>query len=118
MRLSAALLAVAMLVGAGWAEAAATLTSGSLSFEAGVDGSCDIVNVSRRDLEIQVGAFSADGSGFLASCPPVHAGATCTAVFAGPADHKYCKVVVSGGGKSSVRATWCNVSSGNCSELR
>ncbi len=117
MKLYAAMLGLTILIGAGSAEAATTLVSGSLTFLAGDLGACEVVNAAGHELQIDITLVDADGTEFPLVCGAVEPGHTCRHPVTA-AGSLYCKVTVTGGGKDSVRATWCNVNSGNCSEAR
>jgi hypothetical protein len=115
-------IAVAILATTGTsAQAATTLISGALGTTGG-ELTCHVVNAGKKTVDLItvaiVPATQPDNPN-VSTCPNVGPGSTCVVTIGfGSAADRYCKVTISKGSKKDFRATFCDVTSGNCAELR
>ncbi len=120
MRFPAAILGLAILLGSSRVEAA-TLLSGPLTGDAGHLVACHAVNASNRVLDqvvVEIFTFNGTGEG-INTCSDVDPGFVCPRTLTlSLGNQHYCQVTVTGGGKKKLRSTFCNVTTGNCSEVR
>ena len=115
-------IAVAMLVTTGTsAHAAVTLISGALGATGGAV-TCHVVNAGKKTVDVITVAIvpaTQPANANSVNCEQVAPDTACpvTIGLGSPGDY-YCKATIGKGNKKDFRATFCDVTSGNCSELR
>lgn len=98
----------------------ATLVSSALDNSGGAV-TCHVVNVNKKSVAlISVEIVPATGgTPSSANCVDVAPGTACPVTIGlGSPGTYYCRVTTNGGNKKNFRADFCDVTTGNCSELR
>lgn len=114
------ILAVSVLLG-GRAEANAVLnTAPIVSAGGGDEMACAAVNVGKKPLTILVETIAPTGATSGTNSCTVDPGHECH--FDGGSNvntgFTHCRLTVTGGGKNDVRASFCNVTKGLCTDVR
>ena len=83
---------------------------------------CHVVNAGKKTVDqitVAVLPLTQPDQGSSVNCNSIYPGFACPVTFGlgSPGDY-YCKVTVGKGNKKDLRATFCDVTNGNCSELR
>jgi hypothetical protein len=107
---------VTVVVFASGAAQAATISSAPLRIADSNNYSCAAVNVSTKDVAVEVNVSitgGAIGSGASEACSPLSPTSVCVAENqAGSANFRYCTITTSN--KRAIRGTFCNTSTGIC----
>ena len=110
-----------LLVAGSSADAALTLVSGALTSGAADSVTCHVVNVGKKPLKDVTVAFvpvTQPENATDSSCATVEVNQGCPITFGlGEGDY-YCRVTIGSGAKKGIRATFCNSTTGACSEVR
>ncbi|HEY2387413.1 MAG TPA: hypothetical protein VGK30_10660 [Candidatus Binatia bacterium] len=111
----------ALVATAGSAHAATVMVSGALS-SAGGTVTCEVVNAGKKTVgtvTVAIVPATQPANASSVNCQPVLPDTACPATFGlGAAGDYYCKVTIDKGNKKDFRATFCDVASGTCSEVR
>jgi hypothetical protein len=118
---SSAFAAIVLVVAASSAHAASTLVSGALASGASDSVTCHVVNVGKKPLKqvtVALVPLTQPVNATDASCETVEVNQGCPITLGlGEGDY-YCKVTIGTGAKKGIRATFCNSTTGACSEVR
>jgi hypothetical protein len=121
LRTTAITVALLVTTGTSANAAAITLISGALGATGG-EVTCHVVNAGKKTVDlitVAIVPITQPANASSVNCQQVAPNTACpvTIGLGSPGDY-YCKATIAKGNKKDFRATFCDLTSGNCSELR